>query len=103
MLNHVLNSTLKIINKHVGIPVVKNYKATTYSKAFILNALAASLIATIAIQTRNYLDNIDTTHGIYAMSNLQKSAIVALSTFISAMIIYILMYILVEFGGGMIA
>jgi len=34
---------------------------------------------------------------------LQKSAIVALSTFISAMIIYILMYILVEFGGGMIA
>lgn len=101
MIDHVLKNTLNTVKKHIKVPVIKNYKATTYSRAFILNALAASLIATVAIQSREYLDNIDTKHGAYVLDPFQKSTIVALSTFISALIIYILMYIIVDFGGGM--
>ena len=101
LLDKVTHYGYKIVKKNMNVPVIKGFKATTFSRAFILNALAASLIATIAIQTREYLDNLTIKHGVYRLSNIEKSFIVASSTFASAIIIYLLLYLFFEFGGGM--
>ena len=64
LLDKVTHYGYKIVKKNMNVPVIKGFKATTFSRAFILNA-SASLIATIAIQTREYLDNLTIKHGVY--------------------------------------
>ena len=40
------------------LPLIKNFMATTYIKAFILNAVAAAVIAALSIEMRSYLDRV---------------------------------------------
>ncbi len=78
-------------------PLIPGFKATTYFKAFVLNALATALIAIIAITTKDALDK---------DPNLQettKGFIAFLAAFISAFVTYVILYMLFHFGGGMLA
>ena len=91
------------------IPLTNKFRADSYFKAFLLNAIATALIATFAIELRLQLNE---EHGnIYYYFNYilsetqiyeyQKLIIVFIITFLVAILVYQTMYILFEFGGGM--
>ncbi|MHA2082801.1 MAG: hypothetical protein ACXABD_03495 [Candidatus Thorarchaeota archaeon] len=85
-------------------PLIKNFLATTYIKAFILNAIAAAIIAALSIEMRSYLDRVGRkAKGGWDLSDASKTLIVFVSGFTVAMIVYAVMYLLVGFGGGMLA
>ena len=77
-------------------PLIPNFRATNFGKAFTLNAIVTSLIAFTAVLSHDLLDN-----------KIKKKVYVYLSTigltFISALICYALMYGLFGYGGGMLA
>jgi len=93
------------------IPLIKNFQATTIFKAFILNALATSVIAACAIEVRVRLINEKNTLYIFLNKfipgkNLDSTGIFIISfltAFISSIIIYNLLYLIFEYGGGMIS
>ena len=76
-------------------PLIPNFKATSFTKAFILNALVTSLIAFTAVCAHDLVGK-----------NIKKTIYVYLSTiiitFLSAIICYFVMYILFGYGGGML-
>jgi len=91
-------------------PIIPNLLATTILKAFILNAIAGALIATLAIEARRELDN--EKGRVYAFVNpffagdslteQQKAIAVAVTSLIGALVVYHFMYFLFGFGGGML-
>jgi hypothetical protein len=84
-------------------PLIKGFFATTYFKGFILNAVAAAIIAALSIEMRSYLDRQGRkVKGEWELSDATKTIIVVVSGFTIAMIVYVLMYIFVGFGGGML-
>lgn len=85
------------------IPLIRGFFATTYFKAFVLNAVAAAFIAALSIEMRSYLDNIGRkAKGGWDLSDVTKTTIVFVSAFTIAMVVYACMYLLVGFGGGML-
>ena len=80
-----------------------NLTATTFSR-LILNAIAASLIATLSIQTREYLDQVGRkAKGGWNLSDFTKSLIVLIVSFISSLFVYFVLFLITGFGGGMLA
>ena len=98
----MLRKLLNEIIKHV--PLIRNFKATDFLKAFILNALVAAVIAALSIETRLQLN----TEGILwasskeSLPELTKLTITLLTSFLVAFIVYYIMYIVFEYGGGML-
>ena len=101
----------------IKIPIFKNFLATSYLKAFILEALVVSLIslATVtthySLSTRNGVLNKFFYHLFYGNDKSHKSHILKfeiillinfLLTFLSVFCILLLLYVLIGFGGGMI-
>lgn len=75
-----------------------DYRAITINRAFILNAVAAALIALATVEIRLMLErNKDMTNDFFNI------IITLISAIIAALIIYWIMYFIVGFGGGMIA
>lgn len=92
------------------LPLVKSFYATTIFKAFILNAIAVALIATFAVEIRRELNDVKGRFYLFvnpffsgeAMTERQKAIVVALASFIGAILVYHIMYVVVGFGGGML-
>ena len=91
-------------------PLTTRFRATTFAKAFVLNAIASAAIAALAIEMRIQLD--DERQPVYSyfsslfgggLSEMQKIGIVFSTAFICAIVVYHLMYLTVGFGGGMVA
>ena len=89
-------------------PLIKSFKATSYFKAFILNALVAGIITALAIELRLQLE-INTSNyykfwvNIYNVKKLKESHKLIVSffiTFIVALVAYHSFFILFLFGGG---
>ncbi len=77
-------------------PLVKNFRATTFTKAFILNALAISFMAVFAIEMKLALEE----------QKLDESLRVFLTwviSFFTALVVFTLLHIFFGFGGGMLA
>lgn len=77
------------------IPLIKNFKASTYFKAFILNAISSSIIASVAIMVKDRLDKYTKYH-----INI-KIILTFIITFFITLISFSIMYVLFGFGGGM--
>jgi len=77
------------------IPLIKNFKASTYMKAFILNAISSSIIASVAIMVKDRLDKYTKYH-----INI-KIILTFIITFFITLISFSIMYVLFGFGGGM--
>lgn len=77
------------------IPLIKNFKASTYMKAFILNAISSSIIASVAIMVKDRLDKYTKYH-----INI-KIILTFIITFFITLISFLIMYVLFGFGGGM--
>lgn len=85
------------------LPLYKNFFADTFIKAFILNAIAVAVISTLSIEMRSYLDAVSRdAKGSWNLNNSTKTIIVFTSAFIVAIVVYILLYVVVGFGGGML-
>ena len=89
-------------------PLFHNFKATSYAKAFILNAMISAIICALAIEFRLALEDDKTYYyvfwsNIYNEKNLNifhKLFVTLLITFIVSILVYLIMYFLVLFGGG---
>jgi len=89
-------------------PLIKSFKATSYFKAFILNALVAGIITALAIELRLQLE-VNTSNyykfwvNVYNVKKLKESHKLIVSffiTFIVALVAYHSFFILFLFGGG---
>jgi len=91
-------------------PVVKNFYATSIFKAFILNAIAVALIATMAIELRKELNDVKGRFYLFVnplfagneLTERQKAIVVAIASFIGAILVYHFMFFIFGFGGGML-
>ena len=89
-------------------PLVKNLKATSYLKAFILNALVGAIICAMAIEFRLLLeDEKNEYYGFWAriynekkLNIFHKLGTTLLITFLVSIVVYHSMYFLFLFGGG---
>lgn len=90
-------------------PLVGSFCADSILKAFLLNALAVALIATLAIEIREALDNEKSRlyrtalpfFAVKALSEFQKATLVAIASFFGALIVYHILYLIMGYGGGM--
>jgi hypothetical protein len=89
-------------------PIIKSFKATSYFKSFILNALVAGIITALAIELRLQLE-VNTSNyykfwvNIYNVKKLKESHKLIVSfiiTFIVALVAYHSFFILFLYGGG---
>lgn len=84
--------------------ITKNFRATTIPKAFIINAIVISVIATVGIETKSFLNRkINQNKDSFQISEGAKAIITLASTFLAGLITYTVMYILFNYGGGMLA
>jgi hypothetical protein len=92
----------------MNFPLIKTFKATSYFKAFILNALVAGIITALAIELRLQLE-VNTSNyykfwvNVYNVKKLKESHKLIVSffiTFIVALVAYHSFFILFLFGGG---
>ena len=91
-------------------PLIKTFRATSVFKAFILNALAVAIIATLSTEVRYLLQNDKSQTYIFfdklliakGLSEVQKILIVFSATTIFAFLAYNILYVLFEYGGGML-
>ena len=94
----------------LSLPLIKSFYATTVLKAFILNAIAVALIATFAVEIRRELDDVKGQFYMFinpffagnTMTERQKAIVVALASFLGAILVYHIMYVVFGFGGGML-
>jgi len=78
------------------LPIFTTLKATSYFKAFILNALAATIISVVAIEFRLALE-----YGKNSYYGFWSNVILTLiSTFIASVLVYHVMYFVFLYGGG---
>lgn len=90
------------------IPVIKNFRATNLAKAFLLNAFVSACVVILAIEIRHIFEDEDNAvygyfnklYGTKQMSEIQILTIVFPATLISALLVYIVMYILFGYGGN---
>ena len=96
------------------IPIFENFIETSYFKAFVLNALVVSLITITAMATTMSLDSPDGTlnklfNRIFKNNTKKKLRfehkliINFIITFCTVLFIMLSLYILIGYGGGMIA
>ena len=94
----------------LSLPLIKSFYATTVLKAFILNAISVALIATFAVEIRRELDDVKGQFYMFinpffagnTMTERQKAIVVALASFLGAILVYHIMYVVFGFGGGML-
>ena len=92
-------------------PLIKNFQATTYTKAFILNAIVGAIICALAIELRFTLENDKTSYygfwsNIYnekKLSEVHKFVTTLIATFIGSVVVYYSMYFLFLYGGGQLS
>jgi len=97
-------------------PIIQHFTASTIWKAFVLNAIAASLVIFIALTTKKQFDTfhyrndddddyiIDVTEKmIVQRTNFISIFLTLTSTFVTSMVAYTIMYVLFGFGGGLLA
>tara|TARA_Y100000590_G_C15686507_1_gene1001841 strand:- start:79 stop:333 length:255 start_codon:yes stop_codon:yes gene_type:complete len=75
-------------------------RATTITRAFVLNAIVLSVIAAFSIELRDMLDDMERTKGL---SDIQKLLITMLGTFFIGIIIYFVCRFFFGLGEGMMA
>ena len=83
-------------------PLTTRFRATTFRRAFVLNAVVTAAIAAIAISLRKSID-LNAQAGNNLPPNLgegPKTMIVLAATSLAALIVYQFMYMLVGYGGG---
>lgn len=91
-------------------PLVKDFKSSSLFNAFVLNAIVGALIAAFAVEFRLKLDKKDSDVYIFfnkllsgeELHEYQAFIIEFFITLVVAFLVYQLMYLIFDFGGGML-
>ena len=83
-------------------PIINNFTASNIWKAFVLNSIAAALVILVAIVTKKEFDTSFIT-GDKTGVNYIGTFFTLISTFVTSMVAFTLLYVVFGFGGGMIA
>ena len=103
----------------VNIPLIKGFKATNRTNAFILNSFRAALVIVLTIAAKDYFDKyvkIDVKHKddndddgdhddhtvIIRNTNIKSLLISFLVAFSVSMIAFTTLYVVFGFGGGLL-
>lgn len=79
------------------MPWFKGFRATTLRRAFILNSIAAAMVASIAVLVKDRMD------ANYPKLRYQdKFYAVFIVSFISSIVVYVVLYRLFGFGASML-
>ena len=89
-------------------PLFTNFKASTFNKAFLLNAIIGAIICALAIELRFSLeDDSNEYYGFWShiygekkLTEVHKFFGTLIITFIVSILVYYLMYMLFHYGGG---
>ena len=91
--------------------IIPNFRATTFTKAFILNSLVFAITAVFTIEIRIQLNNKDSR--IYKLlsqfssfdiiPHYIKLLYTLLAAFLAAMTVYLVMFYIFGFGGGLLS
>lgn len=93
------------------MPLIKNFRATTPWKAFILNALVSSIVIVLALYIKGALDsyhveddNVDNNLNdkVKHRTSFKSVGITFAVTFVASLGAYFLMHFTFGFGGGML-
>ena len=103
-----------IVVMKLAVPIIKHFRSTTISKAFIINAVVSAVIATLIVEMRVQLG--DSTSGVYTYVNdnffvggkteltvAQKMRVTFITGILASLLVYNFLYVVFEFGGGMLA
>lgn len=82
-------------------PLIKNYRAVTLSRAFFINAVVLAIISALTIEVRMYVKS--KTFMYSNISDYNKILIVIFTSLSIGLIVYLILYFLTGFGGGLIA
>ena len=96
-----------------GRPVFHHFKSSSIGKAFVLNAIAGSLIIVIALVTKSVYDkffedehrnakNRGEDYDLSDSTDVISIIITLMTTFMASLIAYTALYVLFGFGGGML-
>ena len=103
----------------VNIPLVKGFKATNRTNAFVLNSLRAALVIVLTIAAKDYFDKyvkIEVNHTdndgdgdhddhtvIVRQTNIKSLVISFIVAFCVSMIAFTTLYVVFGFGGGLLS
>lgn len=89
----------------ITFPLIKNFRATTISRAFLINAVAFAIIAALTIEIRLYVKENTEKKKLffYNYSRVSKILFVIISSFFIALVVYLSLYAFSSYGGGFIA
>jgi hypothetical protein len=93
------------------IPLIRGFRATRLSRAFLLDAFVTALITSFAIELRSLFNDeksdiygyANSFYGTKKLNTYQILGVVFATTFLGGMIVYLLMYALIDYGGGLLA
>jgi len=93
------------------LPLITGFRSTNLTNAFVLNAFVTALITIFAIELRDLFRNeksrvygyVNNLYGGKSLSIFQILSIVFLSTFAGAILVYLFMYVLFDYGGGLLS
>lgn len=82
-------------------PVFKNFRSTDLLNAFVLNALATAVIASMTVVVDGVLTELTEKHD-WKLSPAVRRLIAFVLAFVTGLICYLLLYFFVGFGGGLL-
>lgn len=86
--------------------IIKNFRATTFNRAFFLNALATTITVVVALFVRESLERSEVKPGQKTPDPPLSAGLVVATiaaTFVSALVAYYSLHWIFGFGGGMLA
>jgi hypothetical protein len=86
-------SDVPVVNK--VIPLIKNIRATTVFKAFVLAAILQTILLSLTLSTKDLVDK-------FKINPFWNYIISIVYIFLITVITYTIMYILFDYGGGML-
>jgi hypothetical protein len=97
--------------RKLQFPLVRGFRATILSRAFLLQAFVTALITLFAIELRALFNDekgklygyVNSIYGEKTLSTSQILSVVFVTTFLGAMLVYLIMYALLDYGGGLLA
>lgn len=93
------------------LPIFTNFKASSFFKAFLLNAIIGAIICALAIELRFALEDDSTMYygfwsNIYnekKLTEIHKFFGTLIITFLVSLLVYYSMYVLFYYGGGQLS
>ena len=85
-------------------PLIQDFRSTSLFKAFVLNALVNTLVVILAVHISVLLTTFvdKDSKKVKATKSNSQTLLTGVATFITVFLVYVVMYVLFGYGGGML-